>query len=197
MAWTLAQAASRVREAITFSIRLNHLPPLAPRALPRFRATMEALTPRRRSIRRRGLPDSRHLTFRAFRRQPPPAVPPSLVLRLSFSAAGLRPSPSLERTGLGFAIQSQARHGSRPNRVRHPADCSSASGCSPPRLAATQLPSAAGLKRRPGRDLHPSDLMRSQAHDCGSALPLSIARDPPGQALAPGKSSAATPFSLP
>ena len=40
---------------------------------------------------------------------------------------------------------------SPPNRVRHPADCQFASGCSPPRLAATQLPSATGSWLAPTR----------------------------------------------
>jgi hypothetical protein len=42
---------------------------------------------------------------------------------------------------LGFAFNSQARHSDRPNRVRQPTDWQFVSGCSPPRLAATQLPS--------------------------------------------------------
>src|SRR6266568_6604779 len=42
----------------------------------------------------------------------------------------------------GFAVIQQARHGVTPKRVRPPADWQFASGCSPPRLTATQLPSA-------------------------------------------------------
>ena len=44
----------------------------------------------------------------------------------------------------GFAIGSQARRYSPPNRVRLTADCQFASDCSPPHLAATQLSSATG-----------------------------------------------------
>ena len=44
--------------------------------------------------------------------------------------------------GPGFAIIAQARRYTPPKRVRHPTGCPFASGCSPPRLAATQLPSA-------------------------------------------------------
>ena len=44
-----------------------------------------------------------------------------------------------------------ARHHSPPNRVRHPADRQFASGCSPPRLAATQLLSASGVWLPPTR----------------------------------------------
>jgi hypothetical protein len=42
----------------------------------------------------------------------------------------------------GFAVIQQARHGVTPKRVRPPADWQFASGCSPPRLPATQFPSA-------------------------------------------------------
>ena len=43
-----------------------------------------------------------------------------------------------------FAMNEQARRYTPPNRVRHPADRQFASSCSPPRLAATQLPSTTG-----------------------------------------------------
>ena len=59
--------------------------------------------------------------------------------------------------GLDFAIYPQARRYVRPNRVRHPTDCEFASGCSPPRLMATQLPSATGSGHLPEGDFHPSD----------------------------------------
>jgi hypothetical protein len=42
----------------------------------------------------------------------------------------------------GFASGPQARRTTQPKRVRYPTGCSFASGCSPPRLTATQLPSA-------------------------------------------------------
>ena len=51
----------------------------------------------------------------------------------------------------GFAMESQARRSSPPNRVRYPTDQQFASGCSPPRLAATQLPSATELWHTPTR----------------------------------------------
>ena len=44
-----------------------------------------------------------------------------------------------------FATNEQARRNIPPNRVRHPTDRRFASGCFPPRLAATQLPSATEL----------------------------------------------------
>ncbi len=51
-----------------------------------------------------------------------------------------------QRTGRvsDFALREEARRHTPPNRVRHPADCQFASSCSPPRLTATQLPSATG-----------------------------------------------------
>ena len=48
-----------------------------------------------------------------------------------------------------FAMNEQARRSSPPNRVRHPTDRQFASGCSPPRFTATQLPSATELWHTP------------------------------------------------
>ena len=48
-------------------------------------------------------------------------------------------------------MNEQARRCSPPNRVRYPTDRQFASGCSPPRLAATQLPSATELWHTPAR----------------------------------------------
>jgi len=50
-----------------------------------------------------------------------------------------------------FTLESQARRSSPPNRVRYPTDRHFASGCSPPRLAATQFPSASELWLSPTR----------------------------------------------
>jgi hypothetical protein len=66
--------------------------------------------------------------------------------------------------GLDFTLNPQARRYARPNRVRYPTDCMFASGCSPPRLTATQLPLATGSGHLPGGDFHPSDRACSQAH---------------------------------
>jgi hypothetical protein len=46
----------------------------------------------------------------------------------------------------GFTIHEQARHSTPPKQVRYPTDCRFTSGCSPPRLTATQLPSITGLR---------------------------------------------------
>jgi hypothetical protein len=65
---------------------------------------------------------------------------------------------------LGFALSGQARHGTPPNRVRYPTGCSFASGCSPPRLAATQLPSASYDVTSYGMDFHHTDNALSRTH---------------------------------
>ena len=66
----------------------------------------------------------------------------------------------------GFALHEQARRNTPPNRVRHPAGCLFASGCSPPRLAATQLPSATWVVTSHGVDSHHADRTASQTHSC-------------------------------
>ena len=48
-------------------------------------------------------------------------------------------------------MNEQARRSSPPNRIRSPTDQQFASGCSPPCLAATQLPSATELWHTPTR----------------------------------------------
>ena len=48
-------------------------------------------------------------------------------------------------------MNEQARRSSPPNRVRYPTDQLFASGCSPPCLGATQLPSATELWHTPTR----------------------------------------------
>jgi hypothetical protein len=66
-----------------------------------------------------------------------------------------------------------------PKRIRHPTGCWFASGCSPPRLAATQLPSATCAVTPHGTDLHRADKASSRTHERG--LPpalLSITSDP-------------------
>jgi len=50
-----------------------------------------------------------------------------------------------------FTLHEQAHRSSPPNRVRSPTDQQFASGCSPPRLTATQLPSATELWHPPTR----------------------------------------------
>ncbi|VFM97547.1 MAG: hypothetical protein BECKG1743D_GA0114223_102421 [Candidatus Kentron sp. G] len=62
-------------------------------------------------------------------------------------------------------MRSEARHYIPPNRVRYPTDCLFASGCSPPHLTVTQLPSASESWHTPVGDFHPADESPSRAHD--------------------------------
>jgi len=78
--------------------------------------------------------------FPTFRLQPRDA--PQHRFTRQFQRAGQVPD---------FAMNEQARRHIPPNRVRYPADCQFASGCSPPRLATTQLPSASGSWLAPAR----------------------------------------------
>ena len=78
---------------------------------------------------------------------------------------------SSDHANLGFALIQQAHHGNRPNRVRvgqpkssFPADWMFASGCSPPRLAATQLPPATRDQTSLDEDFHLANATTVQAH---------------------------------
>ena len=64
----------------------------------------------------------------------------------------------------GFAMNEQARRTTPPKQVRHPAGCSFASSCSPPRIAATQSPSATCATTSHRTDFHPPDKTASQTH---------------------------------
>ena len=70
---------------------------------------------------------------------PSVAPPTTWVARMSFY-----PPKQRMRCVSGFAFSQPARRHSLPNRVRFTAHRQFASGCSPPRFAATQLPSATG-----------------------------------------------------
>ena len=59
-------------------------------------------------------------------------------------------------------MSEQARRAMPPKRVRHPAGCSFASGCFPPRLATTQLPSATCVTTSHKLDFHPPDKTTSR-----------------------------------
>jgi hypothetical protein len=118
----------------------------APRALPRFFAPTGALTPAQGALR----------TLIRGNEHPPYPRQVSLVhtTRPSLHSATKHltrpaiasPLPAQRGrllglcSGLDFALNPEARRYARPNRVRHPTDCRFVSGCSPPRVAATQLP---------------------------------------------------------
>lgn len=61
----------------------------------------------------------------------------------------------------------QARRGTLPNQIRFTTDRQFASGCSPPRLATTQLPLASEVTTSSGMDLHHADYVHSQTHELG------------------------------
>ena len=92
----------------------------------------------------------------------------------------------------GFAMNEQARRTMPPKRVRYPAGCSFASSCSPPRIAATQLPSATCATTSHRTDFHPPDKATSQTHSSsltrGSRTPRDSA-DEPGSACTQGFST--------
>src|SRR5580704_9859379 len=62
------------------------------------------------------------------------------------AALSVAPAPSVLP---GFTFPQQARRGYAPKRVRHPTDWQFTSGCSPPHLTATQLPSITELRPAP------------------------------------------------
>jgi len=143
------------------------LHPLAPPALPGFNATMGALTP---VDRPRGRSDHQQVsllklrTFRPFRLQPPLTFPIA-----AFGFCGVRASPrepagslpdrhpSREVVGVTWASPLTSRLAKATGRIEFTCvtDESFASGCSPPRLATTQLPSATRSQTSSRRGLAP------------------------------------------
>ena len=61
-------------------------------------------------------------------------------------------------------MNEQARHRLTPNQVRPPPDCRFTSGCAPPRLTATQLPSITEPTTGSGADLHHAAKASSRTH---------------------------------
>ena len=162
------------------------LHPFAPRALPRFPALTGALTPVQGALR----------TLRKRNEHPPWPEQVSLVntARTSLhsvtnhltrpAVASVLPTqrsrlPETGVSGLDFTLNEEARRYVRPKRVRFTTDCKFTSGCSPPRLAATQLPSAIGSGHLPREDLHLSDRACSQAHSSQPKLGGTAGREHP------------------
>jgi hypothetical protein len=149
------------------------LRPLAPSELPDFYATMDALTPAQWVLRILIRDNERPSCIGQV--SPIYAARPSKHPVTKHPCCPATASPLLTqrgrlpdfcfRSGLDFALNPQARRYFRPNRVRHyPTGCSFASGCSPPRLTATQLPSAIGDEHSPKEDFHLFDRARFRAH---------------------------------
>ena len=88
---------------------------------------------------------------------PQPRYGPECRFRSRLNALGGSCDP-------GFAMNEQARRTTPPKQVRHPAGCSFASSCSPPRIAATQSPSATCATTSHRTDFHPPDKTASQTH---------------------------------
>ena len=138
------------------------LRPFAPRPLRRFFTTMDALTPDRRALRvlirdneLPSCPDQVSLVHTAR-----PSMHSVTNHPVCSDVAFLLPIQRVRRPctrlyGSGFTLNEEARRTTRPNRVRYPTDCIFASGCSPPRLIATQLPSATEIGHNLGGGLSP------------------------------------------
>src|SRR5207245_187543 len=88
-------------------------------------------------------------------------IPPSTT---QAARRSLSQSPQRRRLFPGFTTERQARRSVTPNQVRHPADCRFTSGCSPPRLAATQSPSITEPATGSGADLHRAVKASSRTH---------------------------------
>jgi hypothetical protein len=122
------------------------LHPFAPRALPRFLALTGVLTPARGALRtlirdNEHPPYPRQVSLVHTARPSLHSVTKHLARPVITCPLPAQPDRLLGLCpGLDFALKPQARRYARPNRVRHPTDCIFVSGCSPPRVAATQLP---------------------------------------------------------
>ncbi len=131
------------------------LHPFAPRALPRFLALTGALTPARGALRTliRGNehpPYPRQVSLIHKTRPSMHSVTTHLTRpAIAFTLPAQRDRPPGLCPDLDFAFGQQAHRYARPNRVCYPTDCMFASGCSPPHLAAEQLPSATGERASP------------------------------------------------
>ena len=147
------------------------LHPLAPQALPCFHATMDALTPARLALRTlirgnehqpfTGQVSLVHKTRTSLHSVTNHPAHPAVASMLPTQRNRL---PEFEDSGLDFTIGMKARRYVRPKRVRFTTDCRFASGCSPPHLTVTQLPSATGNGHFPEEDFHLPDRACSQAH---------------------------------
>ena len=136
--------------------------PFAPQALPRFFATTGTLTPARLALRTlfkgnehqpcSGQVSLFHMTCLSMHSVTNHPTHPVTAFSLSTQRGGLPESPPTgipSASGLDFTMNELARRYVRPNRVRYPTDCIFTFGCSPPRLAATQLPLVTGSGHLP------------------------------------------------
>jgi hypothetical protein len=92
-----------------------------------------------------------------------PDIPSSTTRTVLWS---LCQSPHRHRLFPGFTTHEQARYSFTPKQVRYPTDCQFTSGCSPPRLATTQLPSTTEPATGSRTDFHRADKASSRTHSC-------------------------------
>ena len=138
------------------------LPSFTPHPLRCFHATMKALTPAEPVPR--VLSENTLLHAQQVSRIHVPCLPVVLspttwcARSSSIVLCGNRDRhPSLRRrVGFGASpLASRLAAATQPNRVRYPTDRRFTSGCSPPHLAVTQLPSVSGPRTRAWRGLAP------------------------------------------
>ena len=164
------------------------LHPFAPQALPCIYANTGTLTPAWLALRtlfkgNEHQPCSRqvsllhtaHLSMHSVTNHP---TRPVIASTLSTQRDGLPESTLMGSpgvSGLDFTTDEMARRIVRPNRVRrYPTDCMFASGCSPPRLTTTQLPSATGSGHLPEGSFTPKARLLG-----GALIPAApLSRDP-------------------
>jgi hypothetical protein len=115
-------------------------------------STMRALTPAQRSHARQ----ISSLT--------PLCLPDIPFPTTSCARTSLSQSPQRVRSVSRLRPTQQARRNTPPNRIRHPTGYPFASGCFPPRLAATQLPSATCVMTSHRVDSHFADREYSRTH---------------------------------
>ena len=89
---------------------------------------------------------------------------PNHVMRSRGRFRSYLSAPGRTEQGPGFAMIQLAHQRTPPKRVRHPAGWPFAFSCSPPRLAATQLPSASYDVTSHGQDSHLTDKTSSRTH---------------------------------
>src|SRR5208282_5633975 len=121
---------------------------------------------------------------------PPPTTPRGPGITLA-RYAGTPDLPGVFSGAWASPLTCRLAAHARPNRVRYPADGSFTSGCSPPRLAATQLPRLQLCA--PEEDFHLSDHARFQAHRFFAALRMTCELTSDAMYSRPGRWSTRRP----
>ena len=149
------------------------LRPFAPRALPRFSATMGALTPARLALRTLYLSNEHQPlsgqvsllnTARPSMHSVSKHLARSVIASMLPTQRDRLPGLRLWTSRSGLRLESEGSSLRTAESSSYRTDCMFASGCSPPQLTLAQLPSATGSGHLPEGDFHPSDRACSQAH---------------------------------